>query len=285
MAGGAQDTDEAITGINVTPLVDVTLVLLIIFMVTTKIVMNQTVPLDLPEGRKGDQRRAGRLQHHPVGRRADVRRQQAGRERRRHPAARRGTRVPSTPTCARSSRPTRPSRTGASSTCWTCSSRPASTRSPSGSRPSPRCPYRRRRTEVGTRWASEQRLTRGPTASIRRCARSMPSVRWPMTIPMSKVLGLDAKTSTLGRLVRVHVGRHGLSLPRSWRSRPSSPGCTRRNPEKPDKPEEFEILREETPPPASHGHRSAAGGQGRHRLVPRRRPHRLRPRQPKPRRC
>ena len=41
MAGGAfQEADEAITGINVTPLVDITLVLLIIFMVTTKIVMN-----------------------------------------------------------------------------------------------------------------------------------------------------------------------------------------------------------------------------------------------------
>ena len=54
MAGGAsQDADEAITGINVTPLVDVTLVLLIIFMVTTKIVMNQTVPLDLPKAATG----------------------------------------------------------------------------------------------------------------------------------------------------------------------------------------------------------------------------------------
>ena len=35
MAGGAQDDDEEITGINVTPLVDVVLVLLIIFMVIT----------------------------------------------------------------------------------------------------------------------------------------------------------------------------------------------------------------------------------------------------------
>ena len=36
-----------------TPLVDITLVLLIIFMVTTKIVMNQTVPLDLPKAAEG----------------------------------------------------------------------------------------------------------------------------------------------------------------------------------------------------------------------------------------
>jgi biopolymer transport protein ExbD len=51
--GGTQEADEAITGINVTPLVDITLVLLIIFMVTTRIVMNQTVPLDLPKAVNG----------------------------------------------------------------------------------------------------------------------------------------------------------------------------------------------------------------------------------------
>jgi biopolymer transport protein ExbD len=53
MAGERQEPDEAITGINVTPLVDITLVLLIIFMVTTRIVLNQTVPLDLPKAASG----------------------------------------------------------------------------------------------------------------------------------------------------------------------------------------------------------------------------------------
>lgn len=54
MAGGTSTHEEdAITGINVTPLVDITLVLLIIFMVTTKIVLNQTVPLDLPKAATG----------------------------------------------------------------------------------------------------------------------------------------------------------------------------------------------------------------------------------------
>jgi biopolymer transport protein ExbD len=48
MAASSQDGDE-ITGINVTPLVDVTLVLLIIFMVTAKLVMSQALPLDLPK--------------------------------------------------------------------------------------------------------------------------------------------------------------------------------------------------------------------------------------------
>jgi hypothetical protein len=37
-----------IEGINVTPLVDITLVLLIIFIVTAKIVVTPAVPLDLP---------------------------------------------------------------------------------------------------------------------------------------------------------------------------------------------------------------------------------------------
>jgi biopolymer transport protein TolR len=37
-----------IAGINVTPLVDITLVLLIIFMVTAKIIVTSAVPLELP---------------------------------------------------------------------------------------------------------------------------------------------------------------------------------------------------------------------------------------------
>lgn len=53
MAGGTQDTDEPITGINVTPLVDVVLVLLIIFMVTAKLIVSQSVPLDLPKAATG----------------------------------------------------------------------------------------------------------------------------------------------------------------------------------------------------------------------------------------
>lgn len=48
MASATQD-DEGINGINVTPLVDVTLVLLIIFMVTAKLIAGQAVPLDLPK--------------------------------------------------------------------------------------------------------------------------------------------------------------------------------------------------------------------------------------------
>ncbi|PZR14373.1 MAG: biopolymer transporter ExbD [Archangium gephyra] len=49
MAGGASDNDgDEITGINVTPLVDIVLVLLIIFMVTANFIVKETVEVDLP---------------------------------------------------------------------------------------------------------------------------------------------------------------------------------------------------------------------------------------------
>jgi biopolymer transport protein ExbD len=44
----AQD-DDIVAGINVTPLVDITLVLLIIFMVTAKMIAQQGIPMDLPK--------------------------------------------------------------------------------------------------------------------------------------------------------------------------------------------------------------------------------------------
>jgi biopolymer transport protein ExbD len=54
MAGGANsEADETITGINVTPLVDIVLVLLIIFMVTAKLIVSKSVPLDLPKAASG----------------------------------------------------------------------------------------------------------------------------------------------------------------------------------------------------------------------------------------
>jgi biopolymer transport protein TolR len=48
MAGSAPQRDGMITGINVTPLVDITLVLLVILMVTAKVIVTPSVPLDLP---------------------------------------------------------------------------------------------------------------------------------------------------------------------------------------------------------------------------------------------
>jgi biopolymer transport protein TolR len=55
MAGGARgdDEDDAITGINVTPLVDITLVLLIIFMVTASYIVKETIEVELPRAAHG----------------------------------------------------------------------------------------------------------------------------------------------------------------------------------------------------------------------------------------
>lgn len=49
MAGGISDDDEEITGINVTPLVDVMLVLLIIFMVTATYIVHKSINIKLPK--------------------------------------------------------------------------------------------------------------------------------------------------------------------------------------------------------------------------------------------
>lgn len=55
MAGGSdRSARAAITGINVTPLVDITLVLLIVFMVTAKLIVGQrAISVDLPKARTG----------------------------------------------------------------------------------------------------------------------------------------------------------------------------------------------------------------------------------------
>ncbi|HEY5958530.1 MAG TPA: biopolymer transporter ExbD [Polyangiaceae bacterium] len=46
--------DDSIVAINVTPLVDIMLVLLIIFMVTARIIVSQGMPMDLPKAASGD---------------------------------------------------------------------------------------------------------------------------------------------------------------------------------------------------------------------------------------
>ena len=55
------DGDEVISGINVTPLVDVVLVLLIIFIVTASFLMKSAIPVDLPAAASGEQRAQGLL--------------------------------------------------------------------------------------------------------------------------------------------------------------------------------------------------------------------------------
>lgn len=52
--GGGGDEDGMITGINVTPLVDVMLCLLVIFMVTTSYVVADSIKVDLPKASTGE---------------------------------------------------------------------------------------------------------------------------------------------------------------------------------------------------------------------------------------
>src|SRR5512138_3061850 len=53
-AASSEDEEGLISGINVTPLVDVVLVLLIIFMVTARIIVSQGMPMDLPKAASGE---------------------------------------------------------------------------------------------------------------------------------------------------------------------------------------------------------------------------------------
>jgi len=55
MAGSSQGSDdELITAINVTPLVDIVLVLLIILMVTASYIVNKSINVDLPKATTGE---------------------------------------------------------------------------------------------------------------------------------------------------------------------------------------------------------------------------------------
>ena len=53
--GGGDDDGQMIVGINVTPLVDITLVLLIIFMVTASYIVNPAIKVDLPKAASGSE--------------------------------------------------------------------------------------------------------------------------------------------------------------------------------------------------------------------------------------
>ncbi len=49
-----QDNDDMITGINVTPLVDIILVLLIIFMLTANLISKPSIAVELPQASTGE---------------------------------------------------------------------------------------------------------------------------------------------------------------------------------------------------------------------------------------
>lgn len=62
MAAKASGDDEAIADINVVPLVDIVLVVLIIFMVTAPAMMKPSMPVELPSAASGDESQPSLLQ-------------------------------------------------------------------------------------------------------------------------------------------------------------------------------------------------------------------------------
>jgi biopolymer transport protein ExbD len=61
MSASQSDNDDTISAINVTPFVDIILVVLIIFMVTTPIIMKPSINVNLPKAASGDQTQAAPL--------------------------------------------------------------------------------------------------------------------------------------------------------------------------------------------------------------------------------
>ncbi|MGC8928549.1 MAG: ExbD/TolR family protein [Myxococcota bacterium] len=55
MAGKSTENEEMITDINVTPLVDITLVLLIIFMVTATYIVTPSIKVELPKAANSEE--------------------------------------------------------------------------------------------------------------------------------------------------------------------------------------------------------------------------------------
>lgn len=61
MAHTLNDNEDVISGINVTPLVDVILVVLIIFIVTASVILRSSIPVDLPEAKTAEEATSGLL--------------------------------------------------------------------------------------------------------------------------------------------------------------------------------------------------------------------------------
>ena len=62
MAGGFHNEDDPISEINVVPLVDIILVVLIIFMVTAPMIMKPSINVNLPKAASGESTKATKLQ-------------------------------------------------------------------------------------------------------------------------------------------------------------------------------------------------------------------------------
>jgi biopolymer transport protein TolR len=61
VSGSGEGDEEMISGINVTPLVDITLVLLIIFMVTASYIVKESIHVDLPRAAHAGESTSGTI--------------------------------------------------------------------------------------------------------------------------------------------------------------------------------------------------------------------------------
>jgi biopolymer transport protein ExbD len=62
VAGAADEKETSVTGINITPMVDVVLVLLIIFMATAPLIQKRAVNVNLPKSAMGQKKATATLQ-------------------------------------------------------------------------------------------------------------------------------------------------------------------------------------------------------------------------------
>jgi biopolymer transport protein ExbD len=58
---GTDPTDELVTGVNVTPIVDVALVLLVVFLVTSSLIVSRSIPVEVPRAATGAETTVGLL--------------------------------------------------------------------------------------------------------------------------------------------------------------------------------------------------------------------------------
>ncbi len=58
---GTDPTDELVTGVNITPVVDVMLVLLIVFLVTSSLIVSKSIQVEVPRAATGSETAVGLL--------------------------------------------------------------------------------------------------------------------------------------------------------------------------------------------------------------------------------
>ena len=58
---GTDPADELVTGVNITPIVDVTLVLLIVFLVTSSLIVSKSIQVEVPRAATGTETAVGLL--------------------------------------------------------------------------------------------------------------------------------------------------------------------------------------------------------------------------------